>query len=442
VKPVRILQACAIALVICAPESLDAQAPDTSVSQHPPKQDSTVNSRLRHEDTSVERATLVSDSTDITVSVKQNGADSLSGAGDDSTVYTDTTLNPSPADSIQTESDTARPAAVQPDSLIDSLSADTARDSAGVRIDGGDSVSAGSDSVAYTDSILEAADSSDTISLLANRHFLGIGFGWTLGNFPLVTLWEQSLPDSLARLGLEPVSIVTDFSDTAQLDTVELRLEENDIPDAYHMTLPVLLSYHLLPDSTRSIYVYGSGSFIRKSYNASIHTDTTDNRVTINKSFLLTSFFLGATYHQRIPERYFTVTDMDRTFFTLGIGASPAIFYWKRGSVSLNASSSKLLSAIRDSISFVSEDIRSRGYGISWLLGMSFIRGITPKAGIQSGIYYGGNFMGWFRSEGNRVRVGSFDPRKQDADSPVQSISHSIMLRVQVIRRIGPQPVE
>ncbi|HEX2955871.1 MAG TPA: hypothetical protein VHO70_03535, partial [Chitinispirillaceae bacterium] len=84
--------------------------------------------------------------------------------------------------------------------------------------------------------------------------FLGIGAGVTLGNLPLVSLWKNSLADSLTHLGLQENSFFitpdTLLPDSLQIaDTSKLVYRIKEKPSIYNMTFPIKLSIAKINDN-------------------------------------------------------------------------------------------------------------------------------------------------------------------------------------------------
>jgi hypothetical protein len=133
--------------------------------------------------------------------------------------------------------------------------------------------------------------------------------------------------------------------------------------------------------------------FSSKSYIATLKNDSLPvQSATWSQSCAAYFFTLGLSYRHAIPEEYFKVEGVSITSGVLGLSISPLVRITKSSSFSSIGLADSTVSALKSHL-----DNRSfNGMGVSWKIGLSTMKKISGKSGLQIDLVYIGRFNGFF----------------------------------------------
>lgn len=272
------------------------------------------------------------------------------------------------------------------------------------------------------------------------KPYWGFGAAWTLGSFPLYSLWEQGLPDSLSQL-----SDVRSRASLAELDiapsdsdSVEIEFEIRERPNAYHVGFP--LSVLFVPGS-RGARRWKLGAellFMTKSFVSRIEDDSAANSIHIRSSMRFVTLSLGAAVHQAVSGEYFTVAGADLSGFQLGLSLHPLSLIHLTTSVTSGNTDIGLFRSLKRDVTGAFRDMTSRGTGISWYTGFSAIRTLSPSGGLEIGVSYSGRWVGMHYDSGRRITRGDINSKSERPREALAFTAHRLSLSFHLLR--GKQP--
>ena len=234
---------------------------------------------------------------------------------------------------------------------------------------------------------------------MRNGSYLSAGPGWSLGGFTLMSLWENSLPDSLGGFGLDAASFAIPYDSSAgparPTDTAALTYSVKEKPAVYTMCFPLSLSLVRLGENDRlgfSLY----GSWMRKVYAATIAAagDSLARKTDFQEQINVFSVFLSVAYGRRIPKVYFSIQDFDRTYFSAALEIAPLIACSIRRKVDASASDARF-EEIQKTISSPSHRFLHGG-AASLRLGLNLVRRLNAFSASEFGISYCIQGYGYF----------------------------------------------
>ena len=257
-------------------------------------------------------------------------------------------------------------------------------------------------------------DVEDTTYCFWQHPYWGIGAGWGLGSFPLYAQWESGLPDSSSKLA-GPGSVVPN-------------LKIREPVNSYNIFWPLLVSVTPFVNERHALSLEGALYFLfsGKSFKASLATgnDSLRSSVEWSQSCAVTFFSIGFDYRRRIPEEYFKVENVKRTTANIGLSVVPLMRFTKRASYSSTDIPDSTITTMEKKI-----DNRSfNGMGCSWKLGISSLRKLSPKSGVEIGISYIGRFLGYFKNSGAQMLWKDLNPNNSRPDERVSFLSHTFEL--------------
>jgi hypothetical protein len=278
------------------------------------------------------------------------------------------------------------------------------------------------------------ADTADTAAM-KNGTYLSAGLGWTLGDFALMQLWESSQPDSLGGLGLTPASLSMPFDSTLGegqiVDTARLAFSVKEKPANYTMCFPVMFSLVHIGEHDRMSLSAG-GSWMRKVFAATIAAtgDTLARKVDYKEAINVFSVFLTGIYGKRIPEEYLSIFDIERTYLSVGVQAVPVVAgtIWR----TVTAPESQRYRAIADSISVPHRLLYGGSVGAR--VGLSMLKRVSSKRGMEFGAFFFINGYGYFRENGARVPFTGIDPAATKKNRNLFWISNGFELSIALLR--------
>ena len=244
---------------------------------------------------------------------------------------------------------------------------------------------------------------------------IGIGAGWSLGDFSVLNIWKKSLPDSLQNFGLDAYSFRVEPDTTLPdslwgADTAQLKYQIKEKPNDYNMAFPIKLSFYKVRENDR---FSASLSFllVSKKFKASVLAvdDSLDRRVDIKEKMVLYSLAVEAMYGHKIPERYFSINGVERSDFVAGIGIAPLVSLKTSNSTKLYSDDLRM-SAVNDSIVSALDKLTSYGISFSFRAGISTIRKLESNSALEIGISYNLNWYNYFYSNNKRIFSSDIDP--------------------------------
>jgi hypothetical protein len=272
---------------------------------------------------------------------------------------------------------------------------------------------------------------------------VGFGIGWTLGSFKLFSLWQKGLPDSLGDFGVLRTMSLDNFggTDTAS-EVVRLVVRQN--PDAYNVHFPLHFSFTTYTTRTRFLSTDVSFTAARKAQQTSIRADSIGYRLDVKRSLNFLTAAVGLSLHQAIPMEFFSLNEIDETYVTLGVAFHPLTAFKTTTRLSHPGSTPDSVEAfdrsVKQSVHDRLTDITAWGTGISWTVGITAMRLLTPAGGTQFSLAYTGAWFGGFRNNGANTTMGDLDPDSHRGKTRVSSISHRMELQVQLLRGKKPPP--
>ncbi len=258
---------------------------------------------------------------------------------------------------------------------------------------------------------LAAANAEDTSYHFWRHPYWGIGAGWGLGSFPLFSEWQNGLPDSSAKLA-GPGSAVPQF-------------KVREPVNLYNIFWPLYISVTPFISERHALSLEGAAYFVfsGKSFKASLGTgqDSLPASVEWTQSCAATFFSIGFDYRRTIPEEYFKVENVQRTTANIGLSLVPLMHFSKSSSFSSNTLPDSTIAVLEGHL-----DNRSfNGIGGSWKIGISSLRRLSSKSGVEIGISYIGRYLGYFKSGRTRMLWKDLNPGFGRPDEKVSFLSHT-----------------
>jgi hypothetical protein len=255
----------------------------------------------------------------------------------------------------------------------------------------------------------------DTISRFLSLPFFSFGIGWGLGSFPVLSDWQNAVPDSAGDiLPLNP-------------DTLGFKITEP--VNTYNILFPLYIAYTPFVYSKSSVAFEGSFFFIGKSLQATLQHDTLPAKIIYRQSLNCYGFSAGVFYRHQISERYFRIEKVDRTSFILGLSALPYVHLSKSESISP--------SGISDSVVFAASErlrnFRAWGMGGSWRIGVSTQQTLSATSGLEISLSYIGRYMGYFREKSGYLLNNDINPASDNSSARLSSLSNTVEIRLEFL---------
>ncbi|MCL2218710.1 MAG: hypothetical protein FWC23_02170 [Chitinispirillia bacterium] len=276
-----------------------------------------------------------------------------------------------------------------------------------------------------------AVDTSTVRNNMAGTYF-GFGAGLSIGSIPVFTMWQNTLPETMGRLG-----ITQNFgADPLVNDTMPLRYRVSEIPDQFNFTLPLSVSLHSIkPGSAMSFAL----SFFHNSKQFQsillFDRDTLNRRISIYETMRYYSLSIEAAYQKAIPPVFFSIDGAQQAYLSMSIGLSPINTFTRDNGVKLSAPENDLrMQTLADSVQKSFTGLSSNGMSLIWRFGISTIKSYGQGGGIEMGLYYGGSYASYFYNEGERVNNGQIDPASLNAGKPLSFISNRIEFKAAFLR--------
>ena len=255
---------------------------------------------------------------------------------------------------------------------------------------------------------------SEPVKKTPEGFMIGIGAGWSLGDFSVLNIWKKSLPGSLQNFGIDAYSFRVEPDTTLpdslwEADTAQLKYQVKEKPNDYNMVFPIKLSFYKVRENDR---FSASLSFmlVSKKFKASVFAvdDSLDRRVDIREKMVLYSLAVEAMYGHKIPERYFSINGVERSDFVAGIGIAPLVSLKTSSSTKLYSDDLRI-SAVNDSIVGALDKLTSYGISLSFRAGISTIRKLESNSALEIWISYNLNWYNYFYSNNKRIFFSDID---------------------------------
>ena len=276
-------------------------------------------------------------------------------------------------------------------------------------------------------------------TVLRNGFYFSAGIGWSLGDFDLLSLWENTLPDTLGSFGLTASSFSIPYDTAAGADqqppsdTALLTFSVKDKPVVYTMSFPLSLSLvHLGANNRFAFSLYGS--WMRKVFAATIAADNDSllRKVDYREQMNVFAAFLSIAFSRRIPTEYFSIHGVQSSFFTAAIEIAPLIASTIHRNVAAPASDVRF-GKLQDSISSPSRRFL-HGSAAALRLGLNLVKRVNRNSATDFGIWYSIQGYGYFWEEGNRVRFSTIDPVNPKKERPLYWISNRFEISFAIMR--------
>jgi hypothetical protein len=257
--------------------------------------------------------------------------------------------------------------------------------------------------------------SEDSASRFLSHPWFSIGVGWDLGSFPVLTEWQNALPDSAGDiLPLNP-------------DTLGYKTKEP--VNTYNILFPIYLSYTPFAYSGSSVAFEGSFFFINKSLQATLQHDTLPARIDYKQSMNCYGFSLGVFYRTRISERYFRIEKVDRTSFILGLSVLPYVGLTRSESITSTGISDSVLSAVNAGL----HNLHAWGMGGAWRIGVCSQQTLSAASGMEISLSYVGRYMGMFRENGSSILNKDINRSSDNPSDKLSSLSNTVEIRLEFL---------
>jgi hypothetical protein len=278
---------------------------------------------------------------------------------------------------------------------------------------------------------------SDNFASIIEGTFVGIGAGLSAGSIPLFAMWQNSLPDGMSGLGIDPLFGI----DPTAGDTAALRYSPVESPDMFNFTLPLSVSVHHV-NSKRAVAFALSFFRSAKQFQSAITVagDTSGRRINIYEMLGYTSLMVEAAYKRPIPPVFFSIDGSRQTFLSLSAGISPLNYFTRESEVEVanrrapDDDTRMQLAAKNAKERFAG--LSSNGTSVQWRAGFSTIRGYSHGGGLEMGIYYGGSYNARFYHNGNNVTNGQIHAGAENADKPLSFVTHRIEFQATFLKPV------
>jgi hypothetical protein len=283
----------------------------------------------------------------------------------------------------------------------------------------------------------DTASDEDTI-IDFNGIWLGVSIGWTIGSFELVNQWQQALPDSLSHFALNETSFKqTDSSVSEYLysDTSRIKYLIKELPGAYNISVPLSLYLTSLSETNKKSLLL-SFAYVGKTQKSVITglIDSLSETVNIKQNLRTLLLSLEGNYAFKLPEQYFKVDGVDRSYFTIGISVSSVIV---KISNDIDYSGKSIrMDSIRSAVTAALDDKSAIGAALSFRAGFNTIRALSKKSIVELGISYVISRNDYFYSSGHRLKKAWINPGVKDFNKPLSFYTNKLELTVGISRRI------
>jgi len=268
--------------------------------------------------------------------------------------------------------------------------------------------------------------------------YLGGGIGLSIGSEQVFTLWKNGLPASLADFGLSDTSFLLAGGSG---DTMRLVFQTRKAADVYNMMFPLSISVGRLAGKHRYAAAV-SFSMLTKNSRLSVdigdNADSTGRRLDISQSMGLYAITLDLTYCRAIPDRFFSIDKSDRTDFIAGISVSPFIGLSRASSIGAleDSASDPRLWALRDSVASGLTSVSASGIAFGWHLGVSKMRRLSKKGGLEGRLCWYGTWATSFRTPDGAPTEKKISAKSAAPDRKATYFSNRFEISISLIRKL------
>lgn len=236
---------------------------------------------------------------------------------------------------------------------------------------------------------------TDTVPRLSGTYW-GFGVSLSVGNVPIFPMWQKHFPDSLRHFGLSP---------TAEDDAGILRYGITESPDAFNFAMPFSISLYNIGE--KQVFSFSVSFFSNnKEFQSalSIASDSATRRIDILENLSFYSVSIEAAARLAIPPALFSIDNVQQTFLTMTLGASPINTFTRNREIKtdFDPGDTRMQSAV-DSVKRVFPAFSGNGLSVSWRVGISAVKRYPSGYGSELGIFYSGAYCGYFYSNGTRL---------------------------------------
>jgi hypothetical protein len=260
--------------------------------------------------------------------------------------------------------------------------------------------------------VTKFAPAADSASRFLSHPYFSMGIGWGLGSFPILTDWQNALPDSAGTiLPLNPDTL--GFKTTEQVNT-------------YNILFPLNISYTPFVYSKSSVAFEGSFFFIGKSLQATLQHDTFPEKINYKQSLNCYGFSVGTFYRRQIDERYFKIDKVDKSSFIVGLSVLPYVHISKSESISPSGISDSVFSAANSRL----QNFHAWGMGGAWRIGVCSQQSLSATSGMEISLSYIGRYMGIFRANSGFLLNKDINPSSDNPTNKLSSLSNTVEIRL------------
>ena len=276
--------------------------------------------------------------------------------------------------------------------------------------------------------------SQDTVPKLSGT-FFGLGFGLSIGNIPLFTMWQDALPTKIEHLGLSPTFGI----DTSIGDMLQLRYSIVESPEQFNFVMPLSVTvYNVKKNSVTAFslsYFQNSKQFQSTITPGTQGNDTLGRRVDIHQILRYHSLTIEASYHAAIPPVFFSIDGAQQSFFSVSAGISPLNYFSREGDAKVSApEGDSRMQSVADSAKSKLAPLSANGMALTWRVGINTLRGYANGGGIEMGLFYSGAYSAYFYGNGEEVMKSRIHAVGGEADKPLSFLSNRVEFKISFMR--------
>ncbi len=259
----------------------------------------------------------------------------------------------------------------------------------------------------------QESEVEDTSFCMWHYPFWRIGAGWEIGSMALFDLWEERL---------ENTRLTSSIRAQLPLDTTKA-IRTIEEPSFYYVTFPFYGAITPFVSEKGFLSLGVNFSWIRKYSKVSFELDSlgtiayNDSLGTMEQRLAHVNLGFDIKYHIRINKLYFNVENVRESFLVIGLSGYPLsmVSQWKN-------------------LSFIPQTKDYNfGFGGGWYAGLSTIKRLSNKTGLDVGIIYSGSWMGQFRDKGNSISENYITGAPSSQGAKLQWLSHRFSFYVNLL---------
>lgn len=255
----------------------------------------------------------------------------------------------------------------------------------------------------------------DSNFLMPHRLYWGGGAGWALGSQEIFALWLKGMPRSL----------IASVGDTTHLSRLKFSIKQP--APSYNSVFPVSFGVGWMPDSIHWISIETSLRSMRKEDQTRLSLDSTSSYAIMSQSLWQTAFSIGFTWRRCIPEEFFSINNVERSAFLVGLNVEPLNFLSLNKEMARTGNDSLLLYGTNTALDHT-KTFSSFGVGLSWRIGICAVQAWSTSSGIELCALYLGNYCGYYFDHDRRIIRGDLYADDPKAYSPLSGVSHQLLV--------------